>query len=338
MRLARRFRRTAFSLTTLAIAVLLAGCADQQPTAPTTAGLAQAQVGSVIKSSVVATTIVCLPSDKCKTTTRTTEVREKVAGSDRALRAGLRTTAETNSALRLLPVSRSALSNIHVSGRTLSFDAAKRGNVWHLEVTHDSVAKGKVSAIRLSLNGKPLVASNAQWKEVAGAWYREHSDITLYSAGHVAVRQEMVSTPTAVLGPDPTDVSPVTLTLRSVYAPDEYDPNGSGEACPEMMMGVCTFMQSNNPLPALEAVWQGLEGAATSIANFFNSLWAGDASDVAMELAQTTAALIEASVNPSLLNIAQAIATAAEGVITNQILEDIGVQIADWLEQYPIIP
>jgi len=232
-------------------------------------------------------------------------------------------------------LSASELSNIHVFGRTLALDAARNGNVWHLEITHDAVAEGKVSALRLSLNGKQLVSSNAKWKDVSGVWYREHSDMTLYSGGRVAIHTENAFTPTAVLAPDPSDKSAASLTLRAVYAPDEY-PTG-GTACPEMLMGVCTFMQSDNPLPALESIWAGLGNAANAIGSFFSMLWAGNRTDAAMQMAQTVAAYLEAYVNPTLYNIATAIGTSAAGAVSDQILEDLGVEIATWLEEYGIL-
>jgi hypothetical protein len=96
-------------------------------------------------------------------------------------------------------------------------------------------------------------------------------------------------------------------------------------------------MQSDNPLPALESIWSGLGNAANAIGNFFSMLWAGNRTDAAMQMAQTVAAYLEAYVNPTLYNIATAIGNSAAGAVSDQLLEDLGSEIASWLEEYGIL-
>jgi hypothetical protein len=126
-------------------ALLLAGCSEQ-PTAPDVVKLAPATVGSIVKSDVVTTTTVCLKLDNCKTSTRSSEIKEKVADPHSPqLRAALAIVAGENGE----PAadhwgSVGQISNVHISGRNLALDIAKNGEVWHLEMTHDAVAKGKV--------------------------------------------------------------------------------------------------------------------------------------------------------------------------------------------------
>jgi hypothetical protein len=224
-------------------------------------------------------------------------------------------------------------SNVHLSGRTLSFDKVMGGRkVWHVELTHDALAKGKVSAMRLSLDGKPLLTQNTKWKPVSGVWYREHADATLYHEGRLAMHQDAAFTPLVVVAPAEADVSdksaPITI---SAIDGTEITYDGGGGGCPELVAPICTWMQSNEPLTGLEAVWQGLGNAGFWINNFFNSLWAGNRYDAALEMATTAEAILEASVQPNLVNIATAISASAGGAITDTLLEDFGAEIWAWL-------
>jgi hypothetical protein len=328
----RSITRPGHLLRAVGFAALLTGCAEQ-PTAPDIVKLGPATAGSIIKSNVVTTTTICLTPGSCKETIKTGEIREKVAGSERELRAALAIVASGNAAPSgMSGLAASELSNIHVSGRTLTLDRKRNGNVWHLELTHDSVAKGKISALRLSLNGKQLVESNAKWKDVSGVWYREHSDMTLYSGGRVAIHTDKAFTPTAVLAPDPSDKSAASLTLRAVFAPDE-DPTGG--ACPEMLVPICEFMQSGDPLPTLDAIMQRLGGVGLKIADFFNGIFGNaDNYDTAWDLAKTAQAYLQAYVEPNLVNIAEAIGSTLEGSVTKEAVQEVATLLAEWLTEW----
>ncbi len=53
-----------------------------------------------------------------------------------------------------------------------------------------------------------------------------------------------------------------------------------------------------------------------------------------MEAAQTTAAALEAVTSPNLVNIATAIGQAAEAEITKDVMEQIGIWIVEFMEEW----
>ncbi len=329
----QRITRTSHFLGAAAVAIVLAGCADRQPTSPD-AKLGPAVVGSVIKSSVVSATTLCRPSGECSTSTRYSEISEKV-GRTPTLRAAMGISVGGGQSNRPsnLPPTR-ALKNVHVSGRTLYADAANDdGSTSHIELTGDAVAKGKLSAMRLFRDGKPLLAMNVKWKDVGGASYREHADLTLYHEGKVTLHQEKSFSPIAVVAGDASDRSTATLTLSNdVYS--IYD-DGSGSAtsgadCP-FTYDVCLWMQSYNPATAFNAVWTAMEGVVFDLNNWWNHFWASAGSDTTNELAETFMLASEAYQSPGIFAIATTLLAIGGGGITNTLLTALAEEVEAWL-------
>lgn len=344
MKFATTVTRPAHLFEAVGFALLLAGCSEQ-PAAPGVVRLAPATVGSIVRSNVVTTTTVCLKPDNCQISTRISEIKEKVADPrSPQLRAALAIGDNAEGAANHWETL-GQISNIHTSGRNLSLDIAKNGKVWHLEMTHDAVATGKVSSVRLSLNGQPLIAQNAKWKDVSGAWYREHSDMSVFNAGHLAARSEKTYTPTEVLPPDASDHSMASLTLHSPVnftpsfvcgteiIPDGSDGCGSSGGCPEEYYPICEWFQAgNNPLPILSGIVGELGNIVQGISNFFVSLWAGDDGfDLAMQNAELVSSYMEAYVQPNLYNIALAIGASASGGASSTLLQALGEEMIEWL-------
>jgi hypothetical protein len=338
-------------------ALLLAGCADQQPASPDVGPkLGPAAVGSIIKSSVVTATTLCSPSGKCSTSTRYSEISEKV-GRTSALRAAMGISVgggQSNRASSLQQLPAAALKNIHVSGRTLYADAVNNdGSAAHVEFTGDAVAKGKISAIRLFRNGKPLLAFNAKWKDVGGASYREHTDLTVYHEGQVGLHQEKSFTPRAVLGPDPSDRSAATLTLKpshdvvicaamgiSVGEGGHTSPNlpqlaamDDGTGCTSCPYGydVCMWFQNYTPVGVLGYLFSTLEYVTFAIANWWNGIWGGAPPEDVAALAETVALSMEAVTEPTLYSIAVAIGSAASGGWTMTLIDTLAADMETWI-------
>ncbi|MGZ3331736.1 MAG: hypothetical protein ACXU9O_03910 [Gemmatimonadaceae bacterium] len=237
-------------------------------------------------------------------------------------------------------VSQFPLHNVRVSGRTLYADAVKDGGNWHIELTHDAVATGKISAVRLFVNGKPLFASNAKWKDVSGAWYREHADLTLYHEGHVRLHQEQSFSPIAVLPANPSDHSAGTLTLHLDYKPGDqtYNDDGSG-SCPYELQ-VCTWFQNANPTGLLNQIIFELGWLATRLANWFNAFWAaGEATDVSADLFDIISTSMEFVSEPSVVTAAAAATAAANGMgpATEAAFEAVCEKVAAWLTRLVIV-
>ena len=314
-------------------ALLVAGCADHQPTSPDVGPkLGPAAVGSIIQSSVVTATTFCGPSGKCSTNTRYAEISEKVgrASGPQAM-MGMLVGGGTTSNPQLPSA---ALKNLHVSGRTLYAESVgKDGKTWHVELTHDPVAKGKISGVRLfNSDGELLLAASAKWKDVSGVWYREHTDLTFYHEGRVGLHQEKSFTPRAVLAPDPSDRSAVTLTPRFEGAvcmeggPDPCPTDG----CP-YSMPICDWLQAGNPLSGLANVINVLEGAVQSIANWFTALRSGSGSNDTAELAEVLITAAHSINEPSLVAIAEAVSVASSAAITETLTEYISGELSEFL-------
>jgi hypothetical protein len=224
-----------------------------------------------------------------------------------------------------------ALRNIHVTGATLSADRTNSGHNWHVELTRDRIVRDKFSGVRLYRDGQVILASNAQWDDVAGVSYRRHTELTLYRGGRVALHQEKSFSPVSVeAGAFTQDFrhSSENLTLRAVFAPDEF-PDG----CP-VEIPICEFLQSANPIPILNGAVSSLAWIATSIGNWFNALWAGAGADASGALAENAIATLEAVGEPSLLTIATAIGALARGPITDEVLSEIGNLLAEWIADW----
>ncbi|GEM_PF-1726123 len=306
------------------VAIVLAGCADRQPTSPD-AKLGPAAVGSIIKSSVVTSTTLCRPSGECSTSTKYSEISEKV-GSKSTLRAamGISVGEGQQSKQTASPFEARAQKNVHVSGRTFYADADNNdGTVSHLELTGDAGAKGKLSGVRLFRDGKPLLAVNVKWKDVGGVSYREHADVTLYSGGRVAMHQEKDFSPIAVVAASASDRSAATLTLSNdVYSiyDDGSGSTTSGADCP-FRYDVCYWLRSYNPAGALDQLWSEIEGIAGSIANFFNGAWAQQDGNTTSDVAETIMLAAEAYNQPGLLIVATTLFAIADGGFTNTLLQ-----------------
>lgn len=223
-----------------------------------------------------------------------------------------------------------ALKNLSVSGRTLSADVAKDANKrWHVELTRDDVARGKISGMRLSLNGKLLLVQNAKWKNVGGAWYHERTDLTFYREGHVGLRQERSFSPIAILPGVPSDRSPASLTLVNDHSSSaQLSPVFADGSCPEYFP-ICEWFQAGvNPLPILGGVISELGGVIESVSGFLVGIEAGAASDpdVAV-LAETVQFAMEAFNQPSVYNIAVAIGAAEAGGWTSGLFEEVVADI-----------
>jgi hypothetical protein len=323
-----RITRTSRLLSAAVVAMVLAGCADQ-PTSPVRPNLGPAAVGSIIKSSVVTSTTLCRSSGECSTSTKYSEISEKV-GSTSTLRAamGISVGEEQQSKQTASPFKARAPKNVHVSGRTFYADADNDdGSTSHIELTGDAGAKGKLSGVRLFRDGKPLLAINVKWKDVGGVSYREHTDVTLYSGGRVAMHQERDFSPIALVAASGSDRSPATLTLSStqVIYGDESD------GCP-FSTDICYWLRSYNPAGALNEVWSEMEGIAQSISNWFNGIWSGQDGNTTAELAETMMLASEAYNQPGLLVVATTLFAIADGGLTDSLL-----QAAAWAVEEEIL-
>jgi hypothetical protein len=323
-----RMTRTASLLGAL---VVLAGCADQAtaPTAPDIVKLVNAANGSIIKSSVVTTTTFCRGTDVCSTSTRNSVIAEKVGRTGLAM-VGISADGEQKG--ELPP---GAVKSLSVSGRTLYADVAKDANkLWHVELTRDANARGKISGMRLSLNGELLLVQNTKWKNVSGAWYHEHSDLTFYVKGHVGVHQEKSFSPTAVLPANPADHSPASLTLVNDHASSAQLSSGYADdgSCPEWVP-ICDWYQAGvNPIPILGGVVGAIGGAIQSVSNWLVGVEAGAASDPDVATLSETALLaIEAVASPSWFGVAAAVFSAEQGGWTGGLFEAAVGEIATFL-------
>ena len=328
-----RMTRTASLLGAL---VVLVGCADQAtaPTATDVVRLVNAANGSIIKSSVVTTTTYCRGAGDCSTSTRNSVVAEKVGRTGMAM-MGI-SAAQTG---KLPP---GALKRMSYSHGTLSADVAKDANtLWHVELTGDANARGKISGMRLSLNGELLLVQNTKWKNVSGAWYHEHADLTFYVKGQVGVHQEKSYTPTAVLPANAADQSVATLSLVNdhasnfMYVDGGYYDDGSfyydggyyyidgvGYAyCPEWFP-ICEYFQTG-PLPILGGILGQIGGAVQSFSNWLLSVRAAAAEDPdAVTLAETVQFAMEAIAYPSWTNVGTAFLAAEAGGWTGGLVND----------------
>jgi hypothetical protein len=324
VRIAKSVTRPAHLLGTVGFALLLAGCADQ-PTSPTVhPKLGPAAVGSIIKSSVVTSTTLCRPSGECRTSTKYSEISEKV-GSTSTLRAamGISVGEGQQSKQTAGPFEGRNPKNIHVSGRTFYADADNNdGSTSHIELTGDAGAKGKLSAVRLFRDGKPLLAVNVKWKDVGGVSYREHSDVTLYSGGRVAMHQEKEFSPIAVVAASASDRSAATLTpINDAIYPIDGSGAGSGN-CP-FNYNVCVWLQSHDPIDALNKAWSEIEGMVYDLANWFNMSWAQQDGDTTAELSEQFIAAADAFGEPGFATIGTLLAAVGSGGLTNTLLEAI---------------
>lgn len=308
-------------------AILIVGCAEQ-PTSPNSGPrIESAPPGSFIKSGVVTATTICASADKCKTVTRYSEIVEEVGRSNspqvEMMKAvgvdppGYKVGSKVGPAGQLM--------NFRVVGRTLHADAIKGGK-WHLEVTPDDVAKKKIARVRLSLDGKPLVAANAKWKDVGGAWYRERTDVTYYHEGRVALRLERTFSPIAVL-PEASPIRSVgTLTPRLDYNPHTvWNDDGT---CP-FPWDVCSWFNNYTPEAGLNALVGAFQAVVTPVTNWFNGFWANADGDEAMALTDNAIAALEAVKVPSVESIAVSIGTAASNGVTRAIMEYIAEKIVE---------
>ena len=329
MKITRRTTRTPYLLGTM---VVLFGCADQ-PTAPDVVRLANAATGSIIKSSVVTTTTYCRGAGECSTSTRNSVIAEKVG------RTGLAMVGISAAGKQRGELPAGAVKSMTVSGRTLYADVAKDANkLWHVELTRDANARGKISGMRLSLNGELLLVQNTKWKNVSGAWYHEHSDLTFYVKGHVGVHQEKSFSPTAVLPANPSDQSVATLTLVNGQVSnfmDGYDGvyyDGVYYSCPEDFP-ICEWFQGGvNPLPILGGIVGTIGGVIQSISNWFVGVEAAAASDPdVVNLAETVQFAMEAVGNPSWESIGVAFFAAESGGWTGAALDEFIYGITSWV-------
>jgi len=328
---AKRITRTAHLF---GAALLLAGCADQ-PTAPdvVSARLANAASGSIIKSSVVTTTTFCRGASECSTSTRNSVIAEKVGRTGLAM-MGISAGGEQKG--ELPP---GALKSMSVSGRTLYADVAKDANtLWHVELTRDANAKGKISGMRLSLNGELLLVQNTKWKNVSGAWYHEHSDLTFYVKGHVGVHQEKIFSPTAVLPADPADQSVATLSLVSDHVSNLMYVDDGTVLCPEWVP-LCEWFQAGvNPIPILGGVIGAIGGVIQSFSNWLVGAETGVASDPDVaSLSETVLLGIEAISNPNFFSVSAAIIAAEQGGWTGGLFETAVEEITTWLAEALIL-
>jgi hypothetical protein len=321
---ARRITRTAHLL---GAALLVAGCADQ-PTGPEVVKLvANATTGSIIKSNVVTTTTFCRGASECSTSTRNSVIAEKIG------RTGLPMVGISAAEEQKGELPPGAVKSMSVSGRTLYADVAKDANkLWHVELTRDANAKGKISGMRLSLNGELLLVQNTKWKNVSGAWYHEHTDLTFYVKGHVGVHQEKSFSPTAVLPANPSDQSVATLSLISDHVSNLMHVDDGDYLCPDYLP-LCEWFQAGvNPLPILNGVVGSIGGVIQSISNFLVGVQAGAVSDPEVAtLAETVQLAMEAVSDPSFENVAAAIIMAGGGGWTGALLEDVVGNMLAWL-------
>jgi hypothetical protein len=330
VKITRRTTRTAYLLGTM---VVVFGCADQ-PTAPDVVRLANAVTGSIIKSSVVTTTTYCRGAGECSTSTRNSVIAEEVG------RAGLAMMGISAAGEQKGELPPGAVKSMSVSGRTLYADVAKdANNLWHVELTRDADARGKISGMRLSLNGELLLVQDTKWKNVSGAWYHEHADLTFYVKGHVRVHQEKSFSPTAVLPANPADQSVATLTLVNgqvsnfMDAGFEYDGvYYDASYCPEFFP-ICEWFQAGiNPIPILGGVLGAIGGAIQSISNWFVGVDAAAASDPDVAtLSETVLLGIEAVGNPSFENVAAAFIMAEAGGWTGAAMDQFIYEVTSWV-------
>jgi hypothetical protein len=322
-----RITRTSRLLGAAVVAMVLAGCSDRQPTSPDGPKFGPAAVGSIIKSSVVTSTTLCRPSGECSTSTKYSEISEKV-GSTSTLRAamGISVGGEQQTNRTASPFKARAQKNVHVSGRTFYADADNDdGSASHIEITGDAGAKGKFSGVRLFRDGKPLLAVNVKWKDVGGVSYREHADVTVYSAGRVAMHQEKQFSPIAVVAASASDRSAATLTLSSTQ---EIAPDASAD-CP-FTTDVCYWLRAYNPAGGLNEVWSAMEGVAYGISNWWNGIWSGADPNTSSEMAEAAILASEAYSQPGLVTVAATLSAIAGGGVTSALLQ----AVADAVDEY----
>jgi hypothetical protein len=202
--------------------------------------------------------------------------------------------------------------------------------------------------MRLSLNGELLLVQNTKWKNVSGAWYHEHADLTFYVKGHVRVHQEKSFSPAAVLPANPADQSVATLTLvndapRTLvnnHASYEVYPDGGSYAddgsyandyCP-LEIPICEWFQGANPIPILNGVISEIGGVFETVSIWLGGVEAGAASDPdVVTLAETVQLGIEAIGNPSWWGVATAFAAAESGGWTGAVLDDLISEVVSWV-------
>lgn len=308
----------------------------------------RATVGSIVTSNVATNTTLCISPAECHTRNSHSMIAQRVVdkrnsrlsaslsallpsgplfsrGTTQSLEGGSAPGSKGNDSGRL--------KNLRVTGLTLSGDQVRNGKTWHFELTHDKQFRSKYSAIRLSLEGKLVVSSNSTYEDIGGVAYKKTSDFSFYKNDRLAVRETKRFSPVSIeagSAATATGISSDNLAISAVYAPDDFGEGG----CP-LEQPICDFFQNGDPTPVLNGVISALSWAATRLGNFFNALWAGSAStDAAMEAAQTTAAALEAVTTPSLVNIATAIGQAAEAEITKDVMEQIGVWVVEFLEEW----
>jgi hypothetical protein len=351
-----RITRTSRLLGAAVVAMVLAGCADQ-PTSPVGPKLGPAAVGSIIKSSVVTSTTFCSPSGKCSTSTRYSEISEKV-GHTSDLRAAMGISVgggaqrAAQSARPSGHLSPDAPRKFHVSGLTLSGDAVNNdGSTSHIEFTGDGKgkagARGKLSGIRLFRNGKPTLALNVDWKDVGGGVsYRGHSDLTIYVDGKVALHQQKEYSPIAVVAGSASDRSAATLTLSNddvicdPYAITSCDGSGSGGAGSDCPLGynVCQWLNSYSPTQILNAIWGAISDVGYDFANWWNSVWAHADPETSQELADDVVLAMDAYNNGGLVGFTTTLLAIGAGGLTDTLLISLGEYWEEWLMGLIVLP
>jgi hypothetical protein len=321
-----------------ALALVLAGC-DQQATSPDVGPkLGPVAVGSIIKSSVVTSTTLCRPSGECSTSTRYSEISEKV-GRTSDLRAAMGISVGEGAqraaqSVRPSDLSPDAPRKFHVSGLTLSGDAVNNdGSTSHVEFTGDGKgkagARGKLSGIRVFRNGKPTIALNIDWKDVGGVSYRGHSDLTLYRDGQVVLHQQKEYSPIAVVAGSASDKSAATLTLGN-DALYPIDGSGGDAGCP-FNYDVCVWMNSYSPATALNALWTAAANVGATLNNWWNSIWSGAGPDTSAELADSIMLAMDVYHYGGLAAFAVTLASIGSGGLTNTLLTALGDELEEWM-------
>jgi hypothetical protein len=322
-------------------ALLLAGCADHQPTSPDIAPeLGPVAVGSIIKSSVVTSTTFCRPSGECSTSTRYSEISEKV-GRISNLRTAMGISvgggAQRAESTRPSDLSADAPRTFKVSGLTLSGDAVNSdGSTSHVEFTGDGKgkagARGKLSGIRVFRDGKPTLAFNVDWKDVGGVSYRGHSDLTLYRDGKLVLHQKKEYSPIAVAASTASDKSAATLTLSN----DVYAIYGD-TSCP-FSYDVCVWMGAYTPSNALNSLWTTMANVGYGLSNWWNSMWAGADADTTSELADSLILAMDVYSYGGMAAFAATILSIASGGLTDTLIITLGDYLEEWLLGLIVMP
>ena len=185
---------------------------------------------------------------------------------------------------------------------------------------------------------------------MSGVWYHQHTDMSVFHAGHLAGRSEKTFTPEAVLPPDASDHSTASLTLSSTATyrlssvcgtaiiPDGSDCTDGG-GCPPEFEPICEWFQAgNNPVPILNSVVGTLGDVVQGVSNWLAGVQAANEDlDAVWNSAEVVLAWMEAFADPNLFTISYAIDQSLANTPSSTLLEAIGDEMLEWLAEIGVL-